>query len=151
MATYRRQSTNTVSPYTSPFWTRSTRTLERTNAMRPRHYRMDGSPYPEGDVGLLEWAMDLEKPRHVAQDLLWNGILVSTVWLGLDHNYSEWGPPLIFETMTFDHLRQYSTYREEQERYSTYEDAEEGHRRMVDKVSAPYYTLRLWLMEIFEY
>lgn len=48
-------------------------------------YRLDGSRYPEGDEGLLEWAMDMQdsRGRIVRQELLWNGIWLSTVWTGL--------------------------------------------------------------------
>lgn len=34
---------------------------------------------------------------------------VSTVWLGLDHNYSGTGPPLIFETMVFFEAGRYDS------------------------------------------
>lgn len=30
-----------------------------------------------------------------------NGVLVSTVWRGLDHRFGDDSPPLIFETMVF--------------------------------------------------
>ena len=49
--------------------------------------------------------------------------VVSTVFLGLDHNFSDEGPPLLFETMILDD-RCDDQY---QERYSTYEEAEHGH------------------------
>jgi hypothetical protein len=38
--------------------------------------------------------------NHVAQDWI-KGVRISTVWLGLNHNFSLEGPPLIFETMIF--------------------------------------------------
>jgi|SRR5580698_2169976 hypothetical protein len=50
---------------------------------------------------------------------------VSTVWLGLNHNWMP-GPPLIFETMIFGH-----TYDGYQRRYSTKEQAAEAHRQIV--------------------
>lgn len=40
--------------------------------------------------------------RQVKETMLPNGIWVSTVFLGLDHNMGRGGPPLIFETMAFD-------------------------------------------------
>lgn len=51
---------------------------------------------------------------------------VSTVWLGLDHSWLEQGPPLIFETMIFGGL-----LADTQWRYSTEEQALEGHRKAV--------------------
>lgn len=38
--------------------------------------------------------------RRIADTTTKTGIRVSTVWLGLDHNYNG-GPPEIFETMVF--------------------------------------------------
>ena len=54
---------------------------------------------------------------------------VSTVFLGLDHNFDEHGPPLIYETMVFpkgDWCERYC------DRYSTYEEAMNGHQRVCD-------------------
>jgi hypothetical protein len=58
-----------------------------------------------------------------------DGIQVSTVWLGLDHGltFGE-GPLEIFETMVFG-----GQYDQEQERYSTEQQAIEGHARWVRK------------------
>lgn len=69
-------------------------------------YRMDGTPYPEGNKGLFEWAEDMKKlDRRIQQTTLNNGLWISTVWLGLDHNY--WGGiPLIFESMVFNKERE---------------------------------------------
>ena len=54
---------------------------------------------------LMEWAEQLEEmtkahTKHVADDYI-SGKRISTVWLGLNHQYFN-GPPLIFETMVFD-------------------------------------------------
>lgn len=55
-------------------------------------------------------------------------VLISTVWLGLDHSFGD-GPPLIFETMIFG-----GTLNDYCERYATEEEAEEGHQRAVEQV-----------------
>lgn len=47
---------------------------------------------------------------------------ISTVWLGLDHNFSGEGPPLIFETMVFG-----GRHDQEQQRYATEQAALFGH------------------------
>lgn len=49
---------------------------------------------------------------------------VSTVFLGLDHNYSRIGEPIVFETMIFGE----GPCDGYQSRYSTYEQAEQGHK-----------------------
>jgi len=76
---------------------------------------------------------------------------VSTVFLGLDHNYSMRGPPILFETMVFERAdceREDAPLREEMgkrmvdfseslsimRRYATWGEAEEGHRRIVSEV-----------------
>jgi hypothetical protein len=48
--------------------------------------------------------------------------MVSTVFLGIDHNFGN-GPPLLFETMVFG--GEYDGYCK---RYSTWEEAEGGHK-----------------------
>ena len=48
-------------------------------------------------------------------------ILVSTIWLGMNHQWGA-GPPLIFETMIFG-----GEHDQWQERYSTRAEAEAGH------------------------
>lgn len=67
--------------------------------------------------------------RRVVASTKVGGIHVSTVFLGLDHNYLEEGPPLVFETLVFG-----GDMSEEMERYSTWAEAEEGHLRMLEKV-----------------
>lgn len=58
-----------------------------------------------------------------------NDVHVSTVFLGMNH---AWGdePPLVFETMTFDH-RAEKVCDEWQWRYSTLDAAEAGHAAIV--------------------
>jgi hypothetical protein len=59
-------------------------------------------------------------------------VRVSTVFLGLDHNFKNHGPPILFETMAFigDASAGY-------ERYATWAEAEEGHARWVARVFKP--------------
>lgn len=53
---------------------------------------------------------------------------VSTIWLGLNHNRFP-GPPLIFETVIFDHPAGHVCFR-----YATLEEAEAGHAECVEAV-----------------
>lgn len=59
---------------------------------------------------------------------------VSTVWLGIDHGYNG-GPPIIFETMVFDH-REQPQWDNELTRYCTEEEAMRGHLETVDRLRA---------------
>jgi hypothetical protein len=97
--------------------------------MRPKFYILDGhTPVP---VDLLTWAKYFETAeRHVAKDVF-GDVEVSTVFLGLDHNYSRTGPPLIFETMVFG-----GELDQEMLRYPTWTKALAGHREMVERVRA---------------
>ena len=84
-------------------------------------------------VGLHEWAEWYDKScrtkvRVVAKEEI-EGSRVSTVFLGLDHNFFEEGPPLLFETMVFD-----GPLDQEMDRYSTWEEAETGHDVMCKRV-----------------
>jgi len=98
-----------------------------------RKYKRDGTPYPEGDVGLFQWCEDLENEsyRVIKQEHLDNGYWVSTVWLGLNHQYGD-GPPLIFETMVINPSGEWESF---QRRYSTEADAIIGHLETVDEYS----------------
>lgn len=95
------------------------------------HYILDGKcAVPTDFYGWLKWCVANEGKgdyRRVAQsgekDKLW----VSTVFLGLDHAWGG-GPPMIFETMIFG-----GEHDQDQERCSTWEEAEAMHRRMCEK------------------
>jgi len=69
--------------------------------------------------------------RRVAKTKLKNGFMVSTVFLGIDHNFSGQENPLLFETMVFPSEENFKDL--ECERYSTKEQAVEGHKKMVRK------------------
>lgn len=72
--------------------------------------------------------------KHVASDIL-EDKWVSTVWLGLDHNLNDKGDPLIFETMIFDHSDGKTDMSDIYcERYSTWQEAEEGHKKALEWV-----------------
>jgi len=70
--------------------------------MNPRPYYLlnkAGEPVNEPDV--LTWARGLEKlDRTVAKDRI-GAATVSTVFLGLDHNFIGTGPPVLWESMVF--------------------------------------------------
>jgi hypothetical protein len=81
----------------------------------------------------LKWARWFETAdRRVAQETI-GPYFVSTVFLGLDHNFapSPNAPPLLFETMVFRRTGavEHSDYVA-QERCSTWEEAEAQHQRL---------------------
>lgn len=74
--------------------------------------------------------------KVVQQDKLPNGKFVSTVFLGIDHS---WGitndpnhKPVLWETMVFNDLEDSGITEEYQERYTSYQDAVEGHKRALE-------------------
>ena len=85
-------------------------------------YILDGHKAVPAD--LMTWAKWYEKAdRHVAQSGQQGKTRVSTVFLGLNHQWGE-GPPLLFETMIFG-----GEHDQYQERYATWDEAEQGHRK----------------------
>lgn len=82
---------------------------------------------------MMEWARWLEThhdERVVEKTALLHpkhgSVLISTVFLGLDHNFTQEGPPLIFETMIFGgKLDQY------QDRCSTWDEAIAMHAKAI--------------------
>lgn len=60
---------------------------------------------------------------------------VSTVFLGLDHNWNEGNRPLLFETMVFPNDSD-SSEDELCERYSTWDEALAGHKEISERFGA---------------
>jgi len=94
-----------------------------------RKYILEGKE-PKLVEDVEEWGKWFETAdRCVAQTILPSGVRVSTVFLGLDHSFSD-GKPILFETMVFGKCK----FDEYQERYSTWEEAEAGHQQALTKV-----------------
>jgi hypothetical protein len=92
----------------------------------------NGEPQPARDT--LEWARWLEtahEKRIIQQTVVSESpyIWVSTMFLGLDHNVTGKGAPLIFETMVFRDSDGAECWR-----YATRAEAVAGHARAVDEV-----------------
>ena len=89
----------------------------------------DGNAKPESD--LMVWARWFETAdRHLAVKMI-GEVKVSTVFLGMDHNFDETGPPLLWETMVFG-----GPLDQEQRQYTTREQAVAGHYEVVCAVIA---------------
>ena len=67
-------------------------------------------------------------------------VRVSTVFLGLDHNWTPGQRPLVFETLVFG-----GPADGMMERYSTWEEAEAGHEVIVALVRAFHGSWVLWI------
>lgn len=57
-------------------------------------------------------------------------LIASTVFLCLDHNYTGEGPPLLFESMLFQDGEEIFCFR-----YSTWDEAEEGHNTILENLT----------------
>lgn len=97
-----------------------------------RNYSLIGhDPIPFDDV--VEWAHAFAllrfEQRTVGRDQV-GDVLVSTVFLGVDHSFDplEIGPPILFETMTF------GSQNEVVGRYATWDEARAGHEAIVAAV-----------------
>lgn len=93
-----------------------------------KHYILDGHKPIETD--LKTWARWIESnKRHVADEIV-GDVRISTVFLGWDCSFGV-GLPLFFETMVFG-----GELNGETDQYTTWEEAEVGHRVMVERVKS---------------
>jgi hypothetical protein len=69
--------------------------------------------------------------KHVALDTI-KGMKISTVFLGINHQWGNSNIPLIFETMVFDNMTDFCEIY--LRRYSTWQEAEEGHAHALEWV-----------------
>ncbi|MCB1712828.1 MAG: hypothetical protein KDH96_10220 [Candidatus Riesia sp.] len=92
---------------------------------------------------LLKWAEEFEtQDRRVRLTKLPGGYRVSTVFLGIDHQWGD-GPPLVFETMVFGPK---GWGEMDMDRYSTWDEAVSGHKAMVERWKYP--TIRKTINDI---
>ena len=91
------------------------------------HYILDGHKPVKCDLMTWgRWFEKADKARIVKQEKT-GDVEVSTVFIGIDHQWGK-GPPLLFETMIFG-----GPHDQYQERYSTWEEAELGHALAVER------------------
>ena len=92
-------------------------------------YILDGHTAVPCDA-MHEWGRWMETGnRRVRQDEF-DAVRISTVFLGFDHSFGD-GPPLLFETMVFG-----GECDQEMDRYSTWDEADAGHNKMIERVVA---------------
>jgi hypothetical protein len=103
------------------------------------YYDKDGEPITD----LMEWGRLFEDKQYKfvgsasIRSEQGTTFRVSTVWMGMNHQYHPAGPPLIFETMVFideagaEDVNWLDTYCD---RYSTEAEAQAGHQAMIELV-----------------
>jgi len=93
---------------------------------------LDEAGQPVREPDLLKWSQWFEpRKRILAQATVADGVFVSTVFLGVDHNFYNDGPPVLWETMIFG-----GPYNLWMERYASRAEAEAGHARVVTALEA---------------
>ena len=97
------------------------------------YYNKKGEPIP-----MMVWAKLFENKNYkiIEQTILQNKKWVSTVWLGLNHNFRPRSKPIIFETMVFS--KKFKTIKKSPkeldiQRYFTLKEAKQGHKEMCKK------------------
>lgn len=100
------------------------------------YYGMDGQALSRDEY--YEQYGDGPEKRRVAETTLPGGVWISTVLLGLDHNFMGSGRPIIFETMVFAPPFTPPNAGDlgpdlDCDRYCTKEEARLGHEAMVTK------------------
>lgn len=93
------------------------------------YYILEGKTPKQVDfMEYAKWHTQNQLQRVVAKTELPDGVIVSTVFLGINHAFLD-VPPLLFETMIFGGEHDGHT-----ERYCAWEEAEEGHSRAIDLI-----------------
>ena len=101
--------------------------------MRPEKYILDERGEPMVEPDLMKWAIWFEQETRIVKQEWVDNVWVSTVFLGLDHNFSRKGPPVLWETMTFSNRKDFD--QNEMDRCSgSREQALAMHERMLVKV-----------------
>jgi hypothetical protein len=105
------------------------RGLDNTEKGMMERYKLDENKKILKCDDLETWAQCLAADDRVVGKKEVGPVMVSTVFLGIDHNFGGEGDPVLFETMVFggkdDMLCQ---------RYCTWEEAEAGHKLMCGEV-----------------
>lgn len=91
-------------------------------------YALDAENRPYEVNSIFEWATWFEDANRIVDyTQITSEVTVSTVFLGLDHRFPpDTGPPLLFETLIFG-----GELDGDGNRYSSWDDAETGHKAFV--------------------
>lgn len=93
-------------------------------------YILDAENNPVPCEDTLTWAAWFEESKRIVARTEIGDLLVSTVFLGIDHRFHEEGPPILWETMVFG-----GSPRKDlgQWRYASHAAALKGHEEAVKK------------------
>jgi len=92
-----------------------------------RNYILNKWGRPQKVVDIFQFAAWFENTdRSVAETQIGRKVRVSTVFLGIDHNFTGKGKPVLWETMIFG-----GPYDEWCKRYTSERDAKSGHKDAV--------------------
>ncbi len=92
-------------------------------------YILDENGKPKLEKDLLKWGHWLNTANRTVARTNIGKIIISTVFLGLDHRFFGKGRPILYETMVFG-----GKLDQAMERYCTKEEALKGHNAMVKQV-----------------
>jgi len=94
--------------------------------LRPNMYAILEGKTVVGVDDVLEWGKFFEGKSRVVGKTKVGKASISTVFLGLNHSWEPDEKPLWFETMIFG-----GPLDQWQERYTTWDEAEAGHKKLV--------------------
>lgn len=98
-----------------------------------RWYKLHSDRDSDGNPTVVPCTRDVPSPDETTWAIVKRtdvgDVLVSTVFMGLDHNYGDSGPPILFETMIFG-----GKLNQAQSRQHTWREALEAHERTVVSV-----------------
>lgn len=92
-----------------------------------RYYILNESGYPASEDDPVKWAQWFEKADRIIAKDTFNEVVVSTVFLGIDHRMGSSETedrPILYETMIFN-----GKHKDYQERYDSNGAALQGHMR----------------------
>jgi hypothetical protein len=95
--------------------------------MSDKYVLVDGKPVKIEDP--IEWARKFNSSQRIVIQTQVGESFISTVFLGLDHDFTGKGPPILWETMVFG-----GPLADDEERYTSEKLARDGHERMVSRV-----------------
>lgn len=76
---------------------------------------------------LHEWDEWMRNHNRIVAKTVVKGVVVTTIFLGMNHAAFGSGAPILFETMLFTEIGSLGF----QERYCTWDEAEAGHQRAI--------------------
>lgn len=93
---------------------------------RDGYYVLDGHEIKTVD-SVREWGEFFKKRDRIVAQTSVGESFVSTVFIGIDHNWFDEGPPILFETLIFN-----GPHDQDMWRYATWDEAKAGHDAVVE-------------------